>query len=311
MDDAERAARARDEHQRELARLQAARETFDWVSNFNRTQASQIEQDNLRAERARTETPAPVRHEPGPAAGPDPSDWLESAAGEEAGRESERVRAARETFDWVSNFNRTQASQIEQDNLRTERACGAEKRVADARDDGLRNLDAPPPRTSDPVPDAMARPDADLPERPPPDPLPPRPLSPPGVPTDPVLRELLPSDHDTVTRLLSDLTLIGDRMDTAAALRANGNVAQAQAAERAAREVYDFWSAFYRNQERIALIAERLHELTAASIESAETDRVAGQRVAQTLDGAVEPPPKTYSQMTGAAGSPTRTAKDI
>jgi hypothetical protein len=214
MDDAERAARARDEQQRELARLQAGRETFDWVSNFNRTQASQIEQDNLRAERA----------------------------------------------------------------------CGAEKRVADAGDDGLRNLDAPPPRTSDPVPDATARPDADVPSRPPPDPPPTRPLSPPGVPTDPALRELLPSDPDTATRLLSDLTLIGDRIDAAAALRENGNVAQAQAAECAAREVYDFWSAFYRNQERLALIVERLHELTVASIEGAEADRVAGQAAAQTLD---------------------------
>jgi len=180
------------------------------------------------------------------------------------------------------------------------------------RDDGLRNLDAPlphlgqsgEPRTRGPVPDATARPAVEVPGRPPPDSPPSLPLSSPGAFTDPVLQGLLPPDRDTATRLLSDLTLIGDRMDAAAALRANGNVAQAQAAERAAREVYDFWSGFYRNQERIALIAERMHELTVASIESAEADRVAGQRAAQTLDDAVEPPPKTYSEMTGAAEEP-------
>jgi hypothetical protein len=151
-------------------------------------------------------------------------------------------------------------------------------------DDGPRNLDAPPPRpglsgepgTRDPVPDAAARPDAGVPGRPPPDPPPTLSLSAPGVPADPVLRGLLPPDPDTASRLLSDLKLIGDRMDAAAALSAAGNVAQAQAAERAAREVYDFWSGFYRNQERIALIAERLHELAVETVERAEDARRAG-----------------------------------
>ena len=138
--------------------------------------------------------------------------------------------------------------------------------------------------TRDLMPGATARPDAGVPGRPAPDPPPILPLSTPTVLADPVLRELLPSDPDTATRLLSDLTLIGDCLDAAAALHATGNVAQTQAAEQAAREVYDFWSAFYRNQERLALIAERLHELTVASIEAAEAARVAGQADAQALD---------------------------
>ena len=138
--------------------------------------------------------------------------------------------------------------------------------------------------TRDLMPGATARPDAGVPGHPAPDPPPILPLSTPTVLADPVLRELLPSDPDTATRLLSDLTLIGDCLDAAAALRATGNVAQAQAAEQAAREVYDFWSVFYRDQERLALIAERLHELTVASIEAAEAGRVAGQAAAQALD---------------------------
>jgi hypothetical protein len=182
------------------------------------------------------------------------------------------------------------------------------------RDDGLRNLDAPlpqqglsgEPQTRDPAPDAMARPDADGPGRPPADRSPTLPLSAPGALTDPVLQGLSPPDRDTATRLLSDLTLIGDRMDAVAALRAGGNVAQAQAAERAAREVYDFWSAFYRNQERLTLIAERLHELTVASIEGAEAVGVPGRWAARTLDDVVELAPKTYSEMTRAAEEPHR-----
>jgi hypothetical protein len=255
----------------------------------------------------------------------------------------QRDEAARElnneTNWWWNNFYFWQSKQVERD---TERAAersreanslawadgtslpdpgvggqqpGGLSEIRDyepTRDDGLRDLAAPlpqlglsgEPQTRDPAPDAMARPDADVSGRPPPDPPPTLPLSTPSALADPVLRELLPSDPDTATRLLSDLTLIGDRMDAAAAQRANGNVAQAQAAERAARQVYDFWSAFYRNQERIALIAERLHELTVASIESAEADRVAGQRAAQTVDGVVELSPKTYSEMTGAAEEP-------
>jgi hypothetical protein len=194
---------------------------------------------------------------------------------------------------------------------------GGEPEIRDyepSRDDGLHNLGAPlpqlglsgEPRPRDPVPDATFLPDADVPGRPPADPSPTLPLSTPGALTDPVLQGLLPPDRDAATRLLSDLTLMGDRIDAAAALRANRNVAQAQAAERAAREVYDFWSAFYRSQERLALIAERLHELTVASIKSAEADWVAGQRAAQTLDGVVELSPKTYSEMTGAAEEPHR-----
>ena len=90
---------------------------------------------------------------------------------------------------------------------------------------------------------------------------------------DPVLRDLLPPDPDTAARLLNDLTVMGDRIDAATALRASGDAARAQEAEYAARQIYDFWSAFYRNQERIALIAERLHELSVETVDQAEESR--------------------------------------
>ena len=100
-----------------------AREVFDWVTQFNRTQAMQIEQDVLRAERAKADAaptgePEPPREvrpaEPGSATG--------SEGREAFDRDSEGRSRAREVFDWVTQFNRTQAMQIEQDVLRAERA---------------------------------------------------------------------------------------------------------------------------------------------------------------------------------------------
>ena len=59
MDDNERAARAREDAKRESERLASSKEVFNWVTQFNRTQAMQIDQDVARAERARADAPAP------------------------------------------------------------------------------------------------------------------------------------------------------------------------------------------------------------------------------------------------------------
>jgi hypothetical protein len=115
---------------------------------------------------------------------------------------------------------------------------------------------------------------------------------------DPVLRDLLPPDPDTAARLLNDLTVMDDRIDAATALRASGDAARAQEAEYAARQIYDFWSAFYRNQERIALIAERLHKLSVMSIAHGESHRLASQSAAEMPNGAAERPRKSLRDLT-------------
>ena len=107
-----------------------SREVFDWVTQFNRTQAMQIEQDVLRAERAKVDgadgggggsgvvDPGPA--EVGPVGGGAVDAWLTGRDGFD--RDGEGRARSREVFDWVTQFNRTQAMQIEQDVLRAERA---------------------------------------------------------------------------------------------------------------------------------------------------------------------------------------------
>ena len=123
MDDNERAARAREDFKRESDRLASSKEVFNWVTQFNRSQALQIEQDVARAERAKADAGSvgePAPREPRPVeSGPPESGW----DGREAfDRESEGRSRAQEVFDWVTQFNRTQAMQVEQDVARAERA---------------------------------------------------------------------------------------------------------------------------------------------------------------------------------------------
>ena len=132
MDDNERAARAREDAKRESERLASSKEVFNWVTQFNRTQAMQIDQDVMRAERARADAPAPeyqlpekasvepARASETPFGGGAVDAWLTGRDGFDGDAEG-RARS-REVFDWVTQFNRTQAMQIEQDVLRAERA---------------------------------------------------------------------------------------------------------------------------------------------------------------------------------------------
>ena len=91
---------------------------------------------------------------------------------------------------------------------------------------------------------------------------------------DPRMSVLLPRDPAMAERQIQDLDLLSRLVAEAVRSGAAGDRDRETAHREAAVQVYSFWSQFYRDQDRLQRLCERMHELSQEAIRRAEELRL-------------------------------------
>lgn len=91
---------------------------------------------------------------------------------------------------------------------------------------------------------------------------------------DPQMSALLPKDPAMAERQIQDLNLLSRLVAEAVRSGAAGDRDREAAHREAAVQVYSFWSQFYRDQDRLQRLCERMHDLSQEAIRRAEELRL-------------------------------------